>query len=55
MNIPIFIDPLLLIALLICIIQEAFSKKGVASSVRFAYATLRAIGHNRKMESPSSS
>ena len=54
-NIGIVINPLLLIGLLICIIPEAFSRKGIASSFRFGYATLRSIGHNRKVETACSS
>ena len=43
-NIGMIINPLLLIALLICIVPDAFSKKGVASAFSFAYGRLRSIG-----------
>jgi hypothetical protein len=54
-NIGVLINPLLLIGLLICIVPDAFSKKGVASAFRFAYGRLRSIGHLRKLDDPRSS
>jgi hypothetical protein len=54
-NIGMVINPLLLIGLLICIVPDAFSKKGVASAFSFAYGGLRSIAHIRKLESPRSS
>lgn len=54
-NIGMVINPLLLIGLLISIVPDAFSPKGVTSSFRFAYGRLRSLGHLRKLESPRSS
>jgi len=49
------INPLLLIGLLFCIVPDAFSTKGMASTLRFAYTRLRSIGRIRKLENPRSS
>ena len=47
-NIGTVINPLLLIGLLICIIPDAFSIKGIASASRFAYARLQSINPIRR-------
>jgi hypothetical protein len=54
-NIGVVINPLLLIALLICIVPDAFSVKGVASTLRFAYGRLVSAIPTRKLENPRSS
>jgi hypothetical protein len=54
-NIGMVINPLLLIGLLICIVPDAFSKKGVASAFSFVYGKLQSIGHIRQLENPRSS
>jgi hypothetical protein len=48
-NIGMIINPLLLIGLLICIVPDAFSLTGVASTWRFLYATLHSIWPARKL------
>jgi hypothetical protein len=49
------INPLLLIGLLFCIVPDAFSTRGMASTFRFACGRLQSIGHIRKLENPRSS
>jgi len=49
------INPLLLIALLVCILPGAFSIKGAASTLRFACGRLRALVPTRRLERPRSS
>lgn len=40
-NVGMIINPLLLIGLFICIVPDAFTRRGVASTIRFAYERLR--------------
>ena len=54
-NIGMVINPLLLIGLLICIIPDAFSARGIASASRFAYARLQSINPIRRLVKPRSS
>lgn len=57
-NIGMVINPLLLIGLLICIVPDAFSMKGVSSAFRFTYGRLQglqSIGRIRKLANPRSS
>jgi len=53
-NIGMIINPLLLIGLLICIVPDAFSVKGISSSLRFVWMKAQSIGPARKLESPRS-
>jgi len=54
-NIGMVINPLLLIGLLVCIIPDAFSIKGIPSATRFVCKKLQSIGPNRKLANPRSS
>jgi hypothetical protein len=54
-NIGMVINPLLLMGLLVCILPEAFSMKGITSALRFVCNRLQSIGPARKLEKPRSS
>jgi hypothetical protein len=54
-NIGMVINPLLLIVLLVCIIPDAFSRKGVSSTLRFVWTRLQSIRHIGKLENRRSS
>jgi hypothetical protein len=54
-NIGMIINPLLLIGLLICIVPDAFSIKGISSAPRFLCERLQSMRPARKLEKPRSS
>jgi hypothetical protein len=54
-NIGVVINPLLLTALLVCIVPDAFSKNGLYSAFRFVYERARSVAHVRRLENPQSS
>lgn len=53
-NVGMVINPLLLMALLICILPDAFSKAGLNSTKRFICERVRAVGHSRRLQNARS-
>jgi len=47
-NIGMLVNPVLLAGLLLCVAPTAFTKSGIASTVRFAYGRLRSVCHIRR-------